>query len=388
MIELILIAVLGVAVLIGAVSGLVKGYAKTSFWGGTVLLALLIERLVGSGIKKENSVVFAIVVIIAAIASLLVLTALFALLRKIMARRISARRTLSEYRNHDELEENETLILNALDNNDKKEYKKLRKKRKKIKTKSGVWGVLNRVFGALFGALNAFVGAFAAVAFIVLFVEISQISQVAELFESFLVSDIWANMLGKIALDMLTISVLSLAIRSGYKSGISSLLSTVIVIGLIVVCAFASWNLASGEAMQGMVSGLEEGMLGALPDMLGDLRHNIATVITAVILFLLSLIVIIIVAIFLPKFVDKFRENKVFGAVDGVFGAIVFTAFIFGLLLVFGGVAYTLNDLSIMESLNKYMANSYFADCLYSCNPLGSVFANLPLRGWFGGTAN
>ncbi len=387
MIELILIAVLGVAVLIGAVSGLVKGYAKTSFWGGTVLLALLIERLIGSGITKDSGG-FAIAVIIATIASLLVLSALFASLRGVMERKMRARRTLSEYRNHDSLEENETLILNALDNDDKKEYKKLRKERKKIKIKTGVWGVLNRVFGALFGALNAFVGAFAAVAFIVLFVEISQISQVTAVFESFLVSGVWANMLGKVALDILTISVLSLAIRSGYKSGISSLLSTVIVIGLVVICAFASWNLASGEAMAGMVEGLENSLLSALPEMLGGMKHTIATVVTAVILFLLSLIVIIIVAIFLPKLVDKFKENKVFGAVDGVFGAIVFTVFIFGLLLAFGGVAYTLSDLPVMAKLNEYMDKSFFADCLYSCNPLESVFANLPLRSWFGGAAN
>lgn len=383
MIGIILILVLVFAAVIGAVSGLVKGYAKTSFWGGTVLLTLLIERIVGSGVKKENSG-FAIAVIITAIASLLILTILFATFRKFVNGKMEARRTLSEYENHDALEENETRILCAVDGKDKSAYKKLRKERKKIKIKSGPWGVVNRVTGAVSGFLNGFTGAFVAVAFVVLFVDISQISAIHSVFGDFIESSIWAKTLGAIALDVILISLLSLAIRSGYKSGISSLLSIIVVVGLVVLFGYVSYTLASSEAASGMVSGLESSLLGALPEALSGLKHNLAVIITAAIFFLLSLVVIIIVAIFLPKFVEKFRENKVFGAVDGVFGAIIFTAFIFALLALFGGTAYTLNDLPALAKLNEYMDKSFFADCVYSCNPLNDMLSNLPLRGWFG----
>lgn len=379
---IILILLLIFAVIIGAVSGLVKGYAKTSFWGGTVIFSVLLERLIGGGIAKDSGG-FAIAVMIATVVSLLVFTLLFATVRKIMNGKIQARRALSEYENHDVLEENETLILCAVDDNDKKAYKKLTKQRKKIKTKNGGWGVVNRILGALFGLMNAFIGAFIVIAFFALFVEFAQIEAIYSMFSGFLTGGIWVGFFGKIALDVIVISVLSLAIRSGYKSGISSVLSVVVVLGLVVAFAFASWNIANGEAMASMVNGLESGLLSSLPD-IGAIKHTIAVAVTAVILFLLSLIVIIIVAIFLPKLVDKFRENKVFGAVDGVFGAIVFTVFILALMLVFGGLTYTLNDLPAMAKLNAYMANSYFADCLYSCNPLGAMFENLPLRSWFG----
>ncbi len=379
---IILILVLIAAIIIGAVSGLVKGYAKTSFWGGTVIFTVLLERLIGGGIAKDSGG-FAIAVMIATVVSLLVFTLLFATVKKIMNGKIEARRTLSEYENHDALEENETLILCAVDDNDKKAYKKLTKQRKKIKAKNGGWGVVNRILGVLFGMLNAFIGAFIFIAFVALFVEFAQIEVMTNMFSGFLESGIWPSFFGKIALDVIVISVLSLAIRSGYNSGVSSVLSVVVILALAVAFGFASWNIANGEAMAPMVEGLENGLLSALPD-LGEMKHTIAVVATAVILFLLSLIVIIIVAIFLPKLVDKCRENKVFGAVDGVFGAIVFTVFIVALMLVFGGLAYTLNDLPAMAKLNEYMGNSYFADCLYSCNPLGAIFENLPIRSWFG----
>lgn len=386
MLGIVLIVVLGIAVFLGAIIGLVKGYVKTSFWGGAVLLTLLIERIIGKGVAKDSGG-FTVAIIIATVASLFVFSVLFSIGRATVNKKMLARKTLSEYRNHDALEENETLILCAVDDDDKAEYKRLRKERKRIKTTMGGWGVVNRIFGVVSGILNGFFGAFIFMAFVSLFVEFTQIPQITAQFENFLTSAIWANTLSAIAMDTIVISLLSLTVRTGYKNGISSLLCIIVVIGLVIGFGFASWNLASSESMSGMVGGLEQGLLGALPEMLSGMRHTIALIITTAILFLLSLIVVILVAIFLPKLVEKFRGETVFSVLDGVFGAIVFTVFIVGLLLVFGGISYTLNDLPFMAKVNEYLDKSYFADCMYSCNPLKDTFAKLPLRSWFGGTA-
>ena len=115
-------------------------------------------------------------------------------------------------------------------------------------------------------------------------------------------------------------------------------------------------------------------MLSKLSGTLGGAADTLAKAVLALIIFALSLIVIILVAIFLPKLVDKFRENKVFNAVDGVLGAVFMCAVVTMLLLVFGGIAYTLNDLSFMAQFNEYAKHACIGDGIYALNPIGSSF--------------
>ncbi len=377
MTDIIFIAVLAAAAVIGILTGLIKGYLKTSFWGATVLLGVLFGKLIG-GMMGKSSAAYPYVTLGVSLAALILFSLLFQLARKFINMKITARRTLSEYQNRDKLDENDSYILDAVDRKDKKAYKKYRKARKKIKTKSGAWGVVNRVIGPVFGALNWFVAAFMCLSFVALFADLSQISAFADVFKGLLESEMWVNMFSAIAIDVMVMSVISFALRAGYKGGLSSVLSTLIILGLIVAFGYASYGLAVSPSMSGMIDALESN----LPNLPG-LGHTLAVIVATAIFFLLSLVVIIIVAIFLPRFINKFKENSVFSVCDGVLGALVFTVFIVALMLVFGGVAASLSELPVMEKLNHYMEISALSDCFYACNPLADAFASLPLMDLF-----
>ncbi|MDE6849728.1 MAG: hypothetical protein K2J54_00185, partial [Clostridia bacterium] len=269
------------------------------------------------------------------------------------------------------------------DSQDKREYKKLLRKSKKIKDSAGGWGVLDRIFGAVSGCVNVICGLGTVILFLLLFVDLSGISVLQNAFSGPLSSASWDGLGTDLALDLPLVCALSLSIRIGYKGGLSSAISTLVVLGLVVGFAAASWSIASSDACKGAVDSLKNGMLSGLANTLGGAADTLAKAVIAVIIFALSLIVIILAAIFLPKVMEKFRESKIFSAVDGVLGAVVMCAVVVMLLLVFGGTAYTLHDLAFMTKFNAYAANAHLGDGIYSCNPMGSAFNGMPFRGWF-----
>jgi hypothetical protein len=118
---------------------------------------------------------------------------------------------------------------------------------------------------------------------------------------------------------------------------------------------------------------------------LGVTAETLAKIILMVGLFVLFLIVVIIFGIFLPKLVNRLKEGKAFQIVDGVLGAVVLTAIVFGILLFVGGVLSTLSDLEFMSGFNECIQLNYIANSLYGYNPLASlgILDNLPFRGWF-----
>lgn len=371
----VLIALVCVAAIIGALVGFFRKFSKTSFWGITVLIALLFERMIGTSVDKKNGG-YGIAVILTAIIVLLVISAVLLGLQQLLAKAVAARKKLSEYKNYDDRAESDALILNAVDNGDKREYRKQMRKKKKIKDSAGVWGVLDRIFGAVSGGLNGIVGVGAVIIFVLLFADLSYISGLQNAFSVCLSSASWKGLGTDIAFDLLIVSTLSLGIRIGYRGGISSTLNIVVVLGLVVAFGLASWSIASSEACAGAVEGLKGGLLSSLANTLGDGTDVIAKAVIALIIFALSLIIIIIVAVFLPKIIDKFRENKIFNAVDGVLGAIFACAIVTGLMLVFGGVAYSLNELEFMAKFNEYAKHACIGDGIYSCNPVGSALLN------------
>lgn len=379
----VLIVLVIVGAILGALAGFFRKFTKTSFWGITVLFALLFERVVGSSVKKTGGS-YGLAVILTTVIVLLVLSAVFLTLRELLSRAVEARKKLSAYKNYDEKAESEELILNAVDNEDKREYKKLLKKSRKIKDSAGVWGVLDRIFGAVSGCINVICGLGAVILFLLLFVDLSGISALQNAFSGPLSSASWDGLGTDLALDLPLVCALSLSIRIGYKGGLSSALSIVVVLGLVVGFAFASWSIASSEACSGAVEALGNGMLAGLKGTLGGAVDTVAKAIIAVIIFALSLIVIILVAVFLPKIMEKFRESKIFSAVDGVLGAVLMCGVVVMLLLVFGGIAYTLHDVAFMAKFNVYAANAHLGDGIYSCNPMGSAFNGMPFRKWFG----
>lgn len=378
----LIIAVIA-AVVIGAVVGFIKKFTDASFYGAAVIITLLLVKLVGSAVKK-GSKGYALAVLISAVAVLLILTLVFTVLQLLLKNAVEARKELSHYKNYDDAEENEALILSAVDSGDRRQYKKLVKKRKKIKDSAGIWGFLNRVFGAVSGFLNGLVAVSAVVVCILLFADVSNIGFLQTAFEKSLNSDAWNKTGASLAFDLPLICALFLSIKLGYNGGISSVICTVVIIAMLVGFGFASWSIASSAGCAGAVEGLKNGLLGSFSEKLGGAADTVAKVIIAAILFVLSLIIVIITAIFLPKLTDKLRDGKIFVAVDGVLGAIVLCAFVTVLLIAVGGVAHTLWDLPFMEKFGEYAAQSNLGDGLYTYNPMASVFEGLPIRGWFG----
>lgn len=372
---LIVLACVGAA--LGVLVGFFKKFTKTSFWGITVLLTLLIQ----SWFKKSDG--FGTLIIIVTVAVLIVLTLLVGLFKKCLKKKVNARLAYSHYKNMDDLEENEARILNAVDNGDRREYKKLLKKGKKIKDTAGGWGVVDGVLGAVSGCVNVLMGIAAIILPVLLFADLSQISFLNSMFSGVLASGGWTGLGAKWALDLPLITALALSLRIGYKGGISSVLGFVIILGMIVGFAAASFSIASSEACAGAVESLKNGLLSGFSSLLGNAANTVAKVVLAAIIFLLSLIIIIMVGIFLPKLLDKLRENKVFGGIDGVLGAIVLCAVMLALLLVAGGIASSMSAQSFMEKFNSYEALAHFADGLYTYNLIGSSFSSL-VGGWFG----
>ena len=378
----LLIVLVCVGAVLGALVGVFRKFTKTTFWGATVLLALLFERVVGSSVKKSGGG-YGLAVILTTVIVLLVLSVVFLSLRELLKKAVEARKKLSAYQNYDEKAEYEELILNAVDSGDKREYKRLLKKSKKIKDSAGGWGVIDRIFGGVSGCVNAICGVGSVILFFLLFVDLSGISALKNAFSGPLSSASWKGLGTDLALDLPLVCALSLSILLGYKGGISSVISMVVVLGLVAGFAVASWSIASSEACKGAVESLKNGMLSGLAGTMGGAADTVAKAIIAAIIFALSLVVIVLVAVFLPKVMEKFRESKAFKAVDGVLGAVLMCAMLVMVMLVFGGIAYTLHDLSFMTKFNVYAAKANLGDGIYSCNPMGSAFSGLPLRSWF-----
>ena len=379
----LLIIAVCIGVAIGAAVGFFRKFTKTSFCGVTALVTVLAVRALGGAVKKTTSG-YGLAMILSAVIILMVLSAVTEALKKLLERAVEARKKLSHYERYDDKEENQALILAAVDSGDRKQYKRELKKGKKIKESAGGWGVLDGVLGSVNGAFNALVGLGAVILCLLTFIDLSHIGFLQSAFSAPLASASWKGLGHCLAFDLPLVCVLALSLRAGYNSGISSVIWLVVVLGLLVGFGFASWAIACSDACAGAVSGLQNGLLASFAGTLGDKTAVVARVIIALIIFLLSAVFVIIAGIFLPKLTEKFRENKVFTAVDGVIGAIVLCAVMAVILTAVGGVAYTLHDLDFMAEFNGYAFYSRLGDGMYSHSPMASLFKNLPLRGWFG----
>lgn len=373
-------AVFTVIVCLGAVAGAVAGFFKkftrTSFWGVAALLTLLMVAAIGAAVKKGDS--YGMVIIIVAVVSLIVLSIIFLALQKLLGKASEARRTLSHYKNYDDAEENEELILNAVDNGDRGQYRKLMRKRRRIRDTAGIWGVLDRVFGAASCCINVALGLIVIIVCLLLFVDLSQIGVLTNAFAKPLASGIWRGIGTKLALDLPLICLLSVALHVGYRSGISSFICFTVVVGLLVGFGFASWSIASGDACVSTVNGIKSGWLAQFSDVLGETATNtVATAELAGVFFLFSLVIVIIVGMLLPRVADRLRDSKAFFAIDGVIGAVALCAVIVTVMIAMGGLAGALSKYEFMGRMNNFASYSHLGDALYTYNPMSEAWANI-----------
>ncbi|MGN0814673.1 MAG: hypothetical protein ACI4MH_05545 [Candidatus Coproplasma sp.] len=407
MATIVIISVAALAAL-GLIVGLVKGLSKASCWGctviGTVILTRLCVRFVPDStyfgeIPLNMSGVLSLVI---ALGILLALTLLCSRARRFINKAMAKRQKLSYYRQHDEREENEEKILVALDNNDKKTYRKLSKR--KFRESRGAWGVVDRVLGGICVAANAVTAivlvwslAFVTVDMIVGIgaeANLDWVNSLSSLFAGTIDTAFWVNTCSKFALDVIVVCLMCLCIRTGYKGGILSWLGTVLVLALVVGAGFLSYVFAfnfpayislATDLTNGAFAGIVESMSGIFEAMSLD-PIILAQITIMVVQFLLFLIPVIIAGVFIPRLIDKIRDSKVVAVVDGALGALVLFAVIFAVLMFVGAVVYQLNDVPALAVFNTYMKKSAVAKSLYSKNFLAEVefIKNIPIRSWFG----
>lgn len=394
MIKIILIIAICAAALAGLIYGVCKGYTKTSTWGGAAVATVCLIRPIASKIPSDGDF-YGLIVLGCTLGVMLVFLGLFYLVRKYIKKAMNAGQQLSYYKKYDEREENTQRILNAIDNGDKKEYR--RNAKRKFKQSTGAWGVVNRVFGAITSAINGAAIVALIVSFLLLVLDFAQISAINEFIGDVLGSLYWLDYGYRFAFDFILVCLMGMSLRLGYKHGIASSVNAIIILALVCGAGYLSYHLAfnvqafitlaESLAAGGLASFLSQ--ISGILETIGITRVNVAQGIICLGIFLLLVIIVIVISFFLPGWVDKVEKEPVFKAVDGALGALIFTALLFGALAFIGSVVYTLNDLAVFEKFNAYMAQSRVADCMYRYNPFNALpfIRDLPLRGWFGEAA-
>lgn len=396
------IIAIALILLIALIVGLVKGFTRTKTWATeylfTVVLSVLIYALADT---SEMSAWTAFSLKIGtAVAFILVFALLSERGKALFKRCIAAAQKRSYYEMYGDREENKLQILDAIELGDRKAYKRLTKR--KFKEKRGAVGVADRICGAITLMIKMVVvfGMIAAVVLVVL--DFTQLPFVEENLGGIYSSGVWES-LSKFFMDAFVIGIIFLAIRSGFRSGVVSVLWVLATLALIAGAAYLSfWLCFNVEAFQNTAASLN-GSISGFTSAVADAATGIGLELTAekvaqcvlgAGIFIILFIVLLIVGVVVSGIIGRAREGAAFSVVDGIFGAVVAFAVATFVLLFVGAVLYTLSDLEFMEGFNSYMfyisskgvqKPATIASVFYSNNPLNSweFIVNLPMRGWF-----
>lgn len=403
MLLIVAISVFAACLVIALIIGLVKGYTKTRTWALEYLFAVVLSALIYAlaDLSDMKPWLSASLKIGTAVAFILVFALLSWRGKALFSKCIANARKRSYYEQYGDREENTLQILDAIESGDAKEYKRLTNR--KFKENSGAAGVANRICGALTLMIKIAVilGMVALIAFVVM--DFTHLKFVSDYFGKVYESGLW-KFVSKFAMDAFVIGVIFVAIRTGFRSGVVSVLWALAVLGMIGGAAYLSYglcfNIAAFRDTAESLNGTIGGVTGAIADMATKFgmknitSEKIAQIVLGTGIFILLLIVVIIVGLAVSGMISRAREGKAFSTVDGVIGAVVAFAVATFVMLFIGAVLWTLNDLPFMGDLNAYMfytsskgelKPAAIASVFYSKNPLNdwSVIQNLPVRGWF-----
>jgi uncharacterized membrane protein required for colicin V production len=395
-INITLLAVVCVFSIIGLIVGMVKGFIKSQSWAIEVLIASLIAIGVDAVVQKaitSNALVCGVVSFAIAVVALVVMQILCASLRKGLSKAIEKRKELSDYRQYDEKQDHTEEILAALEENDKKAYAKLTKK--KFRSSGGGWTVLDKTLGAvsLFFKGLFLSGVIIAVGLVAVDLTYlaSEGGKLYDLFGGVLSSGAWV-FCKKSLFDVLTVLMVSICLKCGFKSGVSSAIWGIFVLLMIVGIGWLSWYLSFNvapfisfaELINTKVSSLTESIATIL-EKLSISTLVISQYILTVLMFLAMLVVVIIISVFVPRFIDRAREGVAFRTIDGVFGAVILTVFMFAILLVLGAVANSFYEYEFMNVFTSYFENSKIATYVYDQNIINEMgLLVLPVAEWIG----
>lgn len=386
-VSIIIISLIALFAVIGAVTGVAKGFTQVKSWAVEMLLAgvisIALSKLFSS--KLDDGTVKAILSLGICLVLVCLLMLVFVILRKRLSKSIEKRKQKWYYEHYDEIEGNTEQILSALGKEDTKTYNKLTKR--KFRQSGGAWGVVDRVFGGVTLAIKGAVmsGIFFAVVLAVL--DFSRLpAEGGALYEALggiYSSSIWAFFKNFI-FDFLLVGILMVCIKSGYSSGISSAVWTLVVIGLIGGAGYLSFHLSTTVPSFVSVAGnLETKLADKLAGVAGILEGvglttlKLCEILIGIGIFALMLVAVILIAVFVPRLIDRARDSVIVRSIDGVFGAIIFTAVCFGIIFMLGAVLKTIYEVQFMDVFNAYFEKSGIATWIYDKNP---VNLDLPLK--------
>lgn len=386
-VSIIIVSLIALFAVIGAVTGVAKGFTQVKSWAVEMLLAgvisIALSKLFSS--KLDDGTVKAILSLGICLVLVCLLMLVFVILRKRLSKSIEKRKQKWYYEHYDEIEGNTEQILSALGKEDTKTYNKLTKR--KFRQSGGAWGVVDRVFGGVTLAIKGAVmsGIFFAVVLAVL--DFSRLpAEGGALYEALggiYSSSIWAFFKNFI-FDFLLVGILMVCIKSGYSSGISSAVWTLVVIGLIGGAGYLSFHLSTTVPSFVSVAGnLETKLADKLAGVAGILEGvglttlKLCEILIGIGIFALMLVAVILIAVFVPRLIDRARDSVIVRSIDGVFGAIIFTAVCFGIIFMLGAVLKTIYEVQFMDVFNAYFEKSGIATWIYDKNP---VNLDLPLK--------
>ncbi len=346
----IVLIVLCVIAVIGLIIGFGKGFMEMSSWANEYVIAtagaLLIGVFAGDMLTDYSWLGF-VVVLGAGIVLMLVFMLISAAFRKGFAKGVSSHRRKLGYVNMEAQKEADEGIVEALSRKDFRAYKKMTKaSKKKFKQHRGGWGVIDRLFGAITGAIKYFVVAALIITACLVVLDLAGIAQDGvAITETYLYSiyktDIW-TMVQPYIMDFFLMGAVCACIRKGYKSGLFSALWVLLALCLVGGGFYLAWVIVSS-------SGTFDGMAASLAGLIGMGESDMGTLIAQIILTaglgIIFAIVIILLAIFIPRAIDAARETKTFHLVDGILGSIIVTVIVVGILMFLFGMLSTLTGL-------------------------------------------
>lgn len=375
---------MALSAVLGAVIGCVKGFTKVKSGAVELLLVGGIVILVSSKAlsQMENNTVAAIIAIVLSIGLICLAMFLFKLFRTLLDKRMEYRKKISYYKQYDEIEDNTEKILSALGSEDKKAYKKLSKR--KFRQSAGVWGVLNRVFGAFTLLIKGVVISGLVCALLLAGIDFIKPATEAGGFLTTFCGDLYENSVWLAfkshIFDFFVLAILSVCIKGGFSNGLFSSLWSFAILGLAILGGVASFMLAlKNPAFLSAAEKMTPSIQNAIPDMGKFLESaglsftTLAQLVLGLMVFILVLITVIIIGIVVPKLIDGARESKIFCVVDGVLGAIVLTGIVMALMLVVGALANSLHNNEFMAVFNAYFEKSGIATYFYDRNLLNAM---------------
>lgn len=398
--EIIILGGIAAAAVLGLFIGFGKGFTRVNSWGLEFVIATAVVLALGGVIGKVgDGIVPGVLMLGLTVVALIVLKILSGGLRGLFRKgkkRKMARADAEEADEFDieDVDEDDDGMNDSMDEDELEEYepaskKKGKKKKRKIANSEirGACGIVDRIFGAIALAVKGAVIMTLIFSLALVLIDLIQIEAVTNVVKDIYAGELW-KLLKPRVMDLFVVAIIFLCVKSGYASGFSQTLWSILVIGMFVGAGFVSWNLAFNSpsfagAAQSLTNKLETfAFLEKIKDVVPLL--TIAKSILTVGVFVLLVVVILILKAFVPRIILWARDSDVVYFIDGVFGAIFATTVVLAVVIFIGYALQPISDLEMLAKFTSYFSESQLAKYIYGDNIIlaGGLIKELPIRDW------